>query len=146
MNQILRAISPAVALIALLLGGIYLSIRGGNLVKVTVMGDAVHITPTGFNTIWALKKTVTIPLSEIESARHDPNARRLPTGLRAPGTAVPGLILAGTYRGRAGKSFWLVHKGTSALVLELKEGAAYSRIVVDVTNPESVAKLIEESR
>jgi hypothetical protein len=62
------------------------------------------------------------------------------TDLRIPGTAVPGLIRAGTYRTRRGKEFWNVHykRHTSVVVLEL-EGHRYRRLVLGSSDGDLVA-------
>ncbi len=53
----------------------------------------------GLHKVWALKSRLRIPLAHIRAVHADPTtARRLPVGLRLPGTHAPGLITAGSYR------------------------------------------------
>lgn len=49
--------------------------------------------------------------------------------LRAPGTSLPGVLKAGTYRRRRGKEFWYARGRRDVLVLEL-EGHPYRRVVL----------------
>jgi hypothetical protein len=62
------------------------------------------------------------------------------TDLRVPGTAIPGLIRAGTYHTRRGKEFWYVQykHHTNVAVLEL-EGHRYRRLVLGSSDSDLVA-------
>ena len=56
--------------------------------------------------------------------------------LRCPGTAVPGVIIAGTYYRDGGKEFWYITgRDRPVLVFELDESQPYQRIVIDRPSP-----------
>jgi hypothetical protein len=69
-----------------------------------------------------------IPLTQIERVTPERPATHLQE-LRAPGTAVPGLIKAGTYYSKLGRAFWYVQGNPPCLCLDLKEGY-YKQIVL----------------
>src|SRR5438046_1354251 len=117
-----------------MVGAIWASVADSDLADVTVKGRAVVIVPKGLNRLWAVKSFIRVPLTAVAAARRGPDARSLPRGLRMPGTAVPGLIIAGTYRRSGHRSFWLFHRGRNAVVLETP-GWTYERIVVEVADP-----------
>jgi hypothetical protein len=104
--------------------------------KLTISKTAVQIEITGWDKIWSFKGSLTIPKACISSVRKYDGSLR-PPWCRAPGTAIPGVIIAGTYYGRGRKEFWSTHFRGDALVFDLKD-SEYTRIVVDVDNPEKM--------
>jgi len=90
-----------------------------------------------------LRPTIRIPLRHIRAVRTELPPRR---GIewRIPGTAVPGLIQAGTYYSKRGKEFWYMTRARRAtpLVLEL-EGEPYDRIVLGVPDNRAWAERLE---
>jgi len=103
--------------------------------KILTSKNEVRIEITGWDKIWSLKGSLTIPKASISRAyKHDGKLK--PPFWRCPGTAIPRVIIAGTYYGRGRKEFWNTHfKGT--IVLDLKN-VEYTRIVVDVEDPDKV--------
>ena len=104
-------------------------------VALDVDGDALVVRISGADALFSLSRGRRIPLSDVEgvavAARH-----LLPaTGLRLPGTSWPGVIRAGSYGTGANRDFWLVRKAEQLLVIELRPGAAYRRIVLEVPDP-----------
>ncbi len=84
-----------------------------------------------------LKRDITIPLRSIVAVSTErPESSAL--DLRLPGTAVPGLIKAGTYYSRRGREFWYATRKTTYLVLELKD-ERFRRIVLTVDDNEAWA-------
>jgi hypothetical protein len=110
---------------------------------VTVEGGTIRIRLQGWAKLWALKGALDIPVSCVRSVVVAPSKLR-PRGLRAPGTALPGVIYAGTYRWRGIKEFWSVRHAEKALVLDL-EGHTYTRVVVEVSDPAAVVTAIEQA-
>jgi hypothetical protein len=68
----------------------------------------------------------------------------IPKGLRAPGTAIPRLLYAGTFYRDDEKVFWDVHDAAKAIVIELIE-EDFKRLVVEVGNPAQAVELIEKN-
>lgn len=112
--------------------------------SVTLDGTTIHITLTPMDKIWALRGDFSIPLASVESVSVAPPDLK-PHGIRAPGTHVPGVYRAGTWRGRGTKEFWNVRDPHRALVLEL-QSHEYTRVIVEVADPASLAAQIEAAR
>ena len=113
--------------------------------NVTIDGDKLRISLAGMDRVWALKGDLEIPLASIRSVTVAPPDLK-PQGLRAPGTSLPGVIYAGTWRGRGTKEFWNVRKNREkVLVLDL-EGDDYTRVAIEVDDPAALAAEIERAR
>ncbi len=110
----------------------YLSVRKGDLAYVEITDDSLVVRPRGLNRVWALKGEVRIPLSQVSGVRTDVIRRDVPSGFRVPGTYIPGVIQAGTYRKSGEKSFWLVGRTPTVTVIECP-GAAFDRIVLQLS-------------
>lgn len=104
--------------------------------KLTISRNAVRIEITGWDKIWSFKGSLAIPRHLITKVyRHDGKLR--PPWCRCPGTALPKVIIAGTYYGRGRREFWNTHLRKGTLVFDLKD-AEYTRIVVDVDDPDKI--------
>jgi hypothetical protein len=89
----------------------------------------------------ALHGNVTVPRSAITGVRVVPDGLAEVHGLRMPGTAVPGVMKVGTWRGAQGNTFAVCHGEQAAVVIELT-GQPYDLIVITADNPEeAVASL-----
>ncbi len=108
------------------------------MVDVDITGDEVVIRPRGFHTLWTLKREVRIPRTQLKrvEAGVSPEARaRLWRSVRLPGTFVPALIAAGSFRAQGRWSFWdVVGTGRNALTLST-EGHHFAELLVDVEQP-----------
>jgi len=103
--------------------------------KIITSKYRVRIEITGWDQIWSFKGSLTIPKASISRA-YKYDGKLKPPFWRCPGTAIPRVIIAGTYYGRGRKEFWNTHfKGT--IVFDLKN-VEYTRIVVDVADPDTV--------
>jgi len=84
---------------------------------------------------------VVVPLTSVADVRAVPNGWPELRGIRAPGTGLPGVIAVGTRRGRFGKDFVVVHGKGPAVIVEL-DGAAFSRLMATVPDPEETVAAI----
>ncbi|HWL66421.1 MAG TPA: hypothetical protein VNP73_10645 [Actinomycetota bacterium] len=135
----------AVAILASLLLLIHLSTSGRNLVDVTVSDEEVTVTPKGLNKLWAFKGQISVPISSIRSVRLVTGLRDLPMGIRWPGTAIPGLIVAGTYRKGGERSFYAIRDGRDVVLIEL-DGHEYRRVGFQTNGPQEVVDRISSAR
>ncbi|OPZ29441.1 MAG: hypothetical protein BWZ02_01004 [Lentisphaerae bacterium ADurb.BinA184] len=105
------------------------------MVSIETAGDDVTLRVLGSHRMWAVKRTIRFKRQQVVTAA--PAERGLwPPWCRCPGTALPWVIVAGTYYGRGRKEFWdHVRKG-KAIRIDLRNGP-YTRIVVDVADPET---------
>ncbi len=108
------------------------------MVTIDFTHDRVTIRPKGWSQIWALKRSVAFRAEHVRSVARA-NAALRPHGMRLPGTYLPGVIIAGTYRSRTGREFWDTRLSGKAVVIDLV-GEPYTRLVVDVADPDSVVR------
>ena len=115
------------------------------MVDLTVRGDRLRLQVKGLDRLWAMRSRLDIPLTSVRSARVDPKvARGLWKGVSAPGTHIPGLIIAGTFYQDDKRIFWDVHDPQKTVVIDLV-GQRYDQLIVEVHDPESVVKMIESA-
>jgi hypothetical protein len=84
--------------------------------------------------LWAfhLSPRIDIPIASIRGVTvNEPRMEWY--ALRAPGTALPGVFVAGTYYTRRGREFWYVSRNPNYLVLDI-EGEYYKRIVLTLAD------------
>jgi hypothetical protein len=117
------------------------------MIDVRIDSRAVVIELRGWSALWSFRRRVVIPLETIrEVAAADPSLAR--SGwkmLRAAGTFVPGVIMAGTYYGPDGRSFWYVRDFQRAIRIECQDGP-YRRVIVEVDSIARVTEAIQSLR
>ncbi|MBU2665106.1 hypothetical protein KOI35_16510 [Actinoplanes bogorensis] len=111
---------------------------------VRIDGADLVVEMSGLDRLWALKSSLTIPLTNVRGATIDPGIVNEEKGIRAPGTHVPGVITAGTFHLDGEKVFWDVRDPSKAVVIELRD-EQYARLVVQVNDPRATVELIEKS-
>jgi hypothetical protein len=112
--------------------------------QVTIAGDDLIVDVEGLDKLWALKSRLTVPLGNVRGATADPGIVREPKGIRAPGTHVPGVVVAGSFYADGERVFWDVHDADKAIVIELGDDR-YARLVIEVDDPRGTVDLIEEA-
>jgi hypothetical protein len=105
----------------------------------------VHLTP--LEKIGAFHGDLRLPRASVRSAEVVAQPFTRLRGLRAPGTAIPGVIALGTWRRRGGeKNFAAVYRRRPVLVVELDaEQAGYRRLFLSIDSPEEVAALFSST-
>lgn len=109
----------------------------GVMAAVRVEGGTVTIVLSAIEKVEALHSDVQVARFSVVNARTVPDGMHEISGIRMPGTAVPGLIAAGTYVADGQRTFAVVHRHAPAVVLDLT-GEEFDRIVVTVDNPRAV--------
>lgn len=113
--------------------------------RVNIDGDTLVVEMEGLDKLWALKSRLEIPLENVRGATIDPGIVREPKGIRAPGTHLPGVLVAGTFHVNGQRVFWDVRDPSKAVVIELAD-ERYARLVVQVDDPRAAVDLIERSK
>lgn len=112
------------------------------MVELSIGQSDLRVDVRGWSKLWAFKRRLRVPLSQIKAVRREPGAARgWWKGWRVPGTHIPGVIVAGTFRRRGGREFWDVRNGRKAVTIEL-EGGKYRRLIVDVADPDEAIRTI----
>lgn len=107
---------------------------------VCVSDGTVAIKIEGMDKLWSFKGALNIPRKAIVKAYLRPENMK-PPRLRAPGTYLPHIIAAGTYRGLGKKEFWDTHFQGDCVVFDLA-GFDYTRVVVDVPDARSLLEAL----
>lgn len=110
--------------------------------KIRVEGTDLFVEIDGMDRVWAIKRSLTIPLSHVRGATPDPGVGHMPKGIKVGGTYWPGGITAGRFRRHGERTFWDVRDPRNALVIELID-EAYARLVIEVDDPRATADLIQ---
>lgn len=111
-------------------------------VTLLVEDERLQVKLGRWDRFYCFKSGVTIPLPDIAGVSVARRVLLSPSGLRMPGTAVPGVILAGSFGAGADREFWNVRRAPEALVVELRPGAPYRRLVLEVADPAAEAQRI----
>jgi len=99
----------------------------------------------GWDKLWALKSRLAVKLDHITDVAIDPTVSHgWWKGLRAPGTHLPGVIIAGTFYQGGKRIFWDVHDPARAVVIDLRD-ESYDRLIVEADDPEAALRLIRSA-
>lgn len=131
-----------VAVVMVALGGILVTaLSGPNMAAVGVTpDDRLLVRPVGLLRVWALSTGIDVPVTAIVDVGVS-ERRGLVKGLRAPGTYLPGVMTAGTFRSRGEKDLWMVGRADSVLVIELHD-ERYRHVIVQVEEPEAAVEAL----
>ena len=131
-----------VALLLIIVGGICAtSFAGPNLAAIGVTpDDRLLVRPVGLMRFWALSKGIDVPVLAITSIGVADRSE-LKIGFRAPGTYLPGVMTAGTYRSKGAKDLWLVGRSRTLVVIGLMD-QRYDHVVVQVEEPEAAVEAL----
>jgi hypothetical protein len=102
--------------------------------KVSTSDSSLVIDVEGWDKLWAFKSRLEIPLNHISGVRS--GADEQASGIRAPGTHIPGVITAGTFHQIGKKVFWDVHHSERAIAIDLHDDR-YNTLVIEVADPEA---------
>ncbi|MCM3883603.1 hypothetical protein [Frankia sp. R82] len=90
----------------------------------------VEVVLSGLERLGALRGDVSVALDEVLDVRTSHEPFRELRGWRLPGTGLPGVIALGTWRSRDGRDFAAVYRGRPAVVVEVRPGAEFRRLLV----------------
>ena len=115
------------------------------MVELTIRGDKLRLQVKGLDRLWAMRSRLDIPVSCVRSVRADPTvARGLWKGVSAPGTHIPGIIIAGTFYQDDKRIFWDVHDPEATVVIDLV-GQRFDQLIVQVQDPQAAVQLLQDA-
>ena len=116
------------------------------MVNIEIKGSTVTVEMLGAHKLWALRSRIEVPIEHIVDVRHAPDASFDRNGmvLKMGGTAWPGVIIAGAYVQRGKWSFWDVCHKENTVAIDLRD-ERFSRLVVEVANPEKAVRAIRSA-
>ena len=113
------------------------------MIEISLGPGVLILDVQGWSKLWTLKSRLEIPLENIRGVRVDPEiARGWWKGIRAPGTHIPGVIVAGTFYHDGKRVFWDVRDAESTIVIELID-ESYDQLIVEVADPLAAVTKIE---
>ena len=131
-----------IAFVLATLGGIVAtSFAGPHLAAVGVTpDDRLLVRPVGLVRLWALSKGIDVPITSVADVGVSSRAGLL-RGWRAPGTHLPGVLTAGTFRAHGERDLWMVGRAKEVLVIELA-GEPYRHVIVQVEDPHAAVEAL----
>jgi hypothetical protein len=110
--------------------------------RIEIAEGRLKVEVLGWDKLWAFKSRLEFPVEHVvDVRRRDKEVRFTWRGIRAPGTCLPGVIVAGTYHSKGEHIFYDVHDFDRAIIIELRD-EWYARLVVEVADPEAVLRLL----
>ncbi len=109
---------------------------------ITIDDGELDIEMSRLDQVLSLKSHLTVPLSHITGVSTRPEeARSWFHGIKV-GTNIPGIVTAGTFYTGDGKVFFDMHNADQTIAIDLR-GESYSRLIVQVDDPEGTAAQIK---
>jgi hypothetical protein len=105
-------------------------------VTVDIVGQDLKVTISGWDVIWALKRSLTVPLRNVVSAEVESMAGK--PGWKIAGTNIPRGFSAGWFRRQGKNEFWVSRQKAEAVAIRLRD-EKYARLVLQVEDPQAVA-------
>jgi hypothetical protein len=110
--------------------------------NIEIIDRQVTIQISGWDKFFALKGSVSFSHASITQV-YEYDQSISPPWLKNPGTAIPGVIIAGSYQNLGDrKEFWCTHFQGNTIVIDL-EHEQYNRIVLDLPENQSVNEWID---
>lgn len=137
---LLAGLLPVVPIVVLLS-----HIRSTPVVKIDLVEGSLVVRLGPWDALYCVRRQVVVPQDLVLGVAVAP-AHLVPTeGKRLPGTALPGVIRAGSYGRAPTRTFWNVRGAEQYLVIELRPGAGYERLVLEVPDPSATALRLRPS-
>lgn len=122
------------------------------MVTATIEDDVLNLRLSPLHALLALKGSLEIPLEAIDRVeRAAETARSGPKGRRSPGTSIPRLLYAGSFRSAASRTFWDVRCPENAISIWIKDkmfsgsDEGFDQIIVEVSDPAETVGEIERA-
>jgi hypothetical protein len=115
------------------------------MVELSLEHDSLILKVKGLDRLWAFRSRLEIPLAHIKGVRADPSvANGGRRGIRAAGTRVPGVLVAGTFYQDGKRVFWDVHRAENTIILDLDDDR-YDQLIVEVADPATAVARVRDA-
>ncbi|MFJ6211751.1 hypothetical protein ACIQGZ_00135 [Streptomyces sp. NPDC092296] len=106
--------------------------------EIVIDGPRLTVRLSGWQKVEALHGDVTVPLTEVRAVSVLQDPLGAPRGLRVPGTDLPGVVKAGTWRSsHAGRQFVLASRGERGVRVDLSGDGSFDVLLISVPDPEA---------
>lgn len=106
--------------------------------RLLIEGENLHLSLSGWEQLGSLHADIRVPMRHITRAEVTENPWRILSGLRAPGTGIPRIIMLGTMRRKKKKDFCAIYKRRPAVVVHLRD-EPFERLIVSSSESESMS-------
>ena len=113
--------------------------------NVEISGTEVIVYVQGWHKLFAFKNELRVPLKHVERVARAKNELHTWKGWRAPGTSVPGVLVAGTFYGKDGRAFWDVFGGGDKAIAMYLRDDRFAKLIIDVEDSESTLNFLENA-
>lgn len=112
------------------------------MVDISIRDNKLIVDVKGLHQLLAFKRRIEVSLDNVYQVYTDPTVKKnIWKGVRAPGTHIPWVLVAGTFYMGGERHFWDVFNAKKAIIIEL-ENETYDRLIVEVDDPEETARRI----
>jgi len=95
--------------------------------------------------MFSLRGRIRVPLADVVRIYADATVAEEPKGIKAPGTHLPRLFVAGTFHADGVKTFWNIRRGERCVVVHV-QGQKFDRLVIEVDDPVAVISAVDAGR
>jgi hypothetical protein len=112
--------------------------------RIEIVEDRLKIEILGWDKLWSFKSRFDIPIENVSDVRVGNDLPKFGfRGWRAPGTCLPGILVAGSYYKQGKWTFWDVHDMKNAIEIDL-QNERYAMLMIETEDREAAIKLIRE--
>ncbi len=109
---------------------------------IEVDGDVVVVALSAAERVEALHGDLRIPVASLDAVELVEDVVAGFHGLKAPGTALPGVVVVGTFYRDGRRTFIVGHRSERRGLRLALHGERYDEVVVGLTDPDGVARRI----
>jgi hypothetical protein len=106
--------------------------------------DSLKISFAQWEKVLGLVHDAQFPLASISGISVPPDGYGAPSGLRAPGLAVPRRLKVGTWRGRGRRQLVSVRHGRPAVHVQLRD-SGFTDLIIGMDGAESLAAAVRSA-
>lgn len=110
---------------------------GRGQITVEVRGDLMLVELRRWDLLWAGRRRLAVPLQAVEAVCV--RSVQPVSGLPVMGSVLPGGLRVGTFLVEGEREFWHLRGAGAALIVELGPAAPWSRLVLQVADPQQAA-------
>ncbi|MDI1256422.1 MAG: hypothetical protein PSV16_09985 [Flavobacterium sp.] len=110
------------------------------MVSITQTTDSFVFEILGMHKLWTFENKITVAKNNVVKAYFNNDPIPFWKGWRAPGTEIPGIIVAGTFY-KNGPNFWDVVNKRNTITVEL-ENERYKKLIIEVKDPQAAINIL----
>lgn len=113
--------------------------------RIEVRDGALVVEQGAIESMFSMRGRIRVSLSDVVRVYADPTVAEEPKGIKAPGTHLPRLFVAGTFHAGGVKTFWNIRRGERCVVVHV-QGQKFDRLVIEVDDPGAVVAAVDAGR